>query len=266
MAKKRTAVETKLWRASKPEPRPQGFYPRYGKRIFDCASAAAGLIVLSPVFLGVAAAVAIASLRRAEPGPVFFPQRRAGKNGRPFSLIKFRTMAPAPTPDGGGPAITVAGDARITPLGALLRRWKIDELPQLWNVCKGDISLVGPRPELEAFVTDYTAEQRRVLRVRPGITDLASIAYRDEAELLAEHENPQEWYRRVVLPHKLVLGLDYIETISFSGDVALILKTLGAVFFGRGGPASHAGQVTRGGELRQSVQARAGGVVAGGTK
>jgi len=264
MAKKRTAVETKLWLASEPEPHPQGFYPRYGKRIFDCASAAAGLIVLSPVFLGVAAAVAIASLGRAEPGSVFFSQRRVGKNGRPFSLIKFRTMAPAS--DGGGSAITVAGDARITPLGALLRRWKLDELPQLWNALKGDISLVGPRPELQGFVAGYTLEQRRVLRVRPGITDLASIAYRDEAELLAEHENPQEWYRRVVLPHKLVLGLDYIETISFSGDVALILKTLGAVFFGRGGPASHAGQVTRGGELRQSVQARAGGVVAGGTK
>ncbi len=204
------------------------FYQRYGKRIFDCAAATAGLMVLSPVFLTVSAAVAMSSLGEAEPGPVFFSQRRAGKNGQPFSLIKFRTMAL--TPAGAEPSITVAGDPRITPLGAVLRRWKIDELPQLWNVWKGDISLVGPRPELESFVADYAAEQRPVLRVRPGMTDPASIAYRHEAEMLAEHENPQEWYRRVVLPHKLALNLDYIRNVSFSGDVALILKTLAAVF------------------------------------
>jgi len=204
------------------------FYQPYGKRIFDCAAATAGLMVLSPILLAVSAAVAMASRGEAEPGPVFFSQRRAGKNGQPFSLIKFRTMAL--TPAGAKACITVAGDARITPLGAVLRRWKIDELPQLWNVWKGDISLVGPRPELESFVAGYTAEQRPVLRVRPGITDPASIAYRDEAEMLAEHENPQEWYRRVVLPHKLALNLDYVRNISFSVDVALILKTLAAVF------------------------------------
>ncbi len=271
MTKIETAIEPELLRANEPRFRGEGFYPRYGKRIFDCASAAVGFIVLSPVFIAVSAAVAIASLASAEPGPVFFSQRRVGKNGRPFSLIKFRTMAPAPSPGGGrGEAsITVAGDARITPLGALLRRWKIDELPQLWNVWKGDLSLVGPRPELDAFVADYTAEQRCVLRVRPGITDLASIAYRDEAELLAEHENPQEWYRRVVLPHKLALSLDYIENISFSGDVALILKTLGAVFFRRSERVRHAGQVSRGGGVRrdgQGGQARAGEVVPGSAK
>ncbi|MGA8100640.1 MAG: sugar transferase [Candidatus Acidiferrales bacterium] len=264
MTKKETAIESKRWRAGEQQPRAEGFYPRYGKRIFDCASAAAGLMVLSPVLLGVSAAVASASLASAEPGPVFFFQRRVGKNGRPFSLIKFRTMAAAP--DGGEASITVAGDARITPLGALLRRWKIDELPQLWNVWKGDLSLVGPRPELEDFVADYTLEQRRVLRVRPGITDLASIAYRDEAEMLAEHANPQEWYRRVVLPHKLALNLDYIESISFSGDVALILKTLGAVFLGRGERAGHAGQVSPGGQARQSGPARASGILSGSAK
>src|ERR1700677_5080295 len=159
MIKTGTAIEPELWRASEFRSRAEGFYPRYAKRFFDCAGATAGLIALSPIFLGISAAVAIASLASAEPGPVFFSQRRVGKNGRPFSLIKFRTMAPAP--DRGEASVTVAGDARVTPLGALLRRWKIDELPQLWNVWKGDISLVGPRPELEGFVAEYTAEQRR---------------------------------------------------------------------------------------------------------
>ncbi len=264
MTKTATAVEPKPWRATEQEPRAKGFYPRYGKRIFDCASSAAGLIVLSPVLLGLSAAVAVASLASAEPGPVFFSQRRVGKGGRPFSLIKFRTMSPAP--GGGEASITVAGDSRITPVGAFLRRWKIDELPQLWNVWKGDLSLVGPRPELEGFVADYTLEQRQVLRIRPGITDPASIAYRDEAEMLAEQENPQEWYRRVVLPHKLALNLDYIENISFSSDVALILKTLSAVFLRRGERPGHAGQVLRGQRIRQSGQAREGGIVPGSAK
>jgi lipopolysaccharide/colanic/teichoic acid biosynthesis glycosyltransferase len=230
-------------RPSTVEPREDGFYRRYGKRIFDVAGAAAGLIVLFPVFLAVGAAVAIASLGKAGRGPVFFSQRRVGKNRRPFALIKFRTMAPAPA--GGEASIAVTGDVRITTLGALLRRWKIDEMPQLWNVCRGQMSLVGPRPELEEFVAGYTAEQRPVLRVRPGITDLASIAYRHEAELLAEHENPQEWYRQVVLPHKLALNLRYIQDISFSGDVALILKTLGVVFSG------HSQRVRRSGRTRR---------------
>jgi len=226
MTEKRAELGDTLWieRAV----RARGLYARYGKRIFDGVGAAAGLIVLSPVFVGVALAIAISSFSTRQRGAGFFSQRRIGRNGRPFSLIKFRTMAH--TADGGGPAITVAGDARITSLGAVLRRWKVDELPQLWNVLKGEMSLVGPRPELESFVREYTLEQRRVLGVRPGITDPASIAYRDEEELLAKQEDARGWYRRVVLPHKLALNLDYIEDISFSGDVALIAKTMRAVF------------------------------------
>jgi lipopolysaccharide/colanic/teichoic acid biosynthesis glycosyltransferase len=265
MTKTAIAVQPKLGHAGKPAPRANRFYPRYGKRIFDCASSVAGLIALSPVLLGVSAAVALVSLASAEPGPVFFSQRRVGKDGRPFSLIKFRTMALA-GPGRGTASVTVAGDARISLLGAFLRRWKIDELPQLWNVWKGDISLVGPRPELEGFVADYTAEQRQVLRIRPGITDPASIAYRDEAEMLAEQENPQEWYRRVVLPHKLALNLDYIENISFSGDLALILKTLSAVFLRRSERASQAGPVWGDQRVGRSEEAREDGILPGSAK
>lgn len=143
-----------------------------------------------------------------------------------FLLVKFRSMC-----GGGdsGPLITVASDPRITSVGAILRKFKIDELPQLWNVLKGEMSLVGPRPEVERYVAEYTHQQRRVLEVRPGITDPASIAYRHEEKLLAVHPDPEGFYRTTVLPHKLSLNLEYIENISFRRDVSLILKTLRSI-------------------------------------
>lgn len=135
--------------------------------------------------------------------------------------------------DKHGPIITARGDSRITSLGRILRVIKLDELPQLWNVLKGEMSLVGPRPEVPLYVNSYTEEQKKVLTVRPGITDLSSIAYRDEEELLARQVNPRTYYLEVVLPHKLSLNAEYIRDISLKNDLSLITKTLFQLFFNR---------------------------------
>jgi lipopolysaccharide/colanic/teichoic acid biosynthesis glycosyltransferase len=132
--------------------------------------------------------------------------------------------------DKKGPHITSSGDSRVTRVGAVLRKFKIDEFPQLWNVLKGEMSLVGPRPELPRYVANYNEEQRSVLCVRPGITDLASIRYRHEEEVLAKSANPEEFYRTVVLPHKLALNLNYIAKMSFLFDLKLIIQTLRCLF------------------------------------
>lgn len=198
---------------------PPSFYKRYGKRLVDAAASFAGLVLLSPVWLVVGVLIKCTS-----PGPIFFRQQRIGRHGKVFRILKFRSMAPDADKNGG--AITAAGDARITRLGTLLRKFKIDELPQLWNVLTGEMSLVGPRPELPQYVSNYTPEQRLVLCVRPGITDMASIRYRCEEAILARHENPQQFYRNVVLPDKLRLNIQCIRSTSLSGDIKLIMQTL----------------------------------------
>lgn len=197
------------------------FYQRAGKRILDVSCAIAGLVLLAPFFLMIAALLKLTPSRS-----VLFRQPRVGRRGRIFLLVKFRSMC-----GGGdsGPLITVASDPRITSVGAILRKFKIDELPQLWNVLKGEMSLVGPRPEVERYVAEYTHEQRRVLEVRPGITDPAAIAYRHEEKLLSRQPDPEGFYRTIVLPHKLFLNLEYVENISFRRDVLLILKTLRSI-------------------------------------
>lgn len=199
------------------------FYQRTGKRILDLSGAVFGLIALAP-FLGV---VALA-IKATSSGPVFFPQMRIGKNGQPFQLVKFRSMVQ--TFDPGAPSITVRGDSRITHLGTWLRRTKIDELPQLWNVIKGDMSLVGPRPEVENYVKYYSVEEREVLRVRPGITDPASIAFRHEEVILAQHANPEQYYRSKLLHDKLTLNLVYIDRMSLFTDLQLLLSTIRSLF------------------------------------
>lgn len=198
---------------------PPSFYKRYGKRLVDAAASFAGLVLLSPVWFVVGVLVKCTS-----PGPILFRQERIGRDGKVFRILKFRSMVVDADKKGGG--ITVAGDARVTRLGTLLREFKIDELPQLWNVLTGEMSLVGPRPELPQYVSNYTPEQRLVLCVRPGITDIASIRYRHEEAILAQHENPQQFYRNVVLPEKLKLNIRYIRSISLSGDITLIMQTL----------------------------------------
>ena len=196
----------------------RSFYREHGKRVFDFVCAGLGLLLLSPVLLVVALAVKCSSR-----GPVFFTHQRVGKNGKTFLLWKFRSMVAGA--DQIGPEITCSGDDRVTPIGRYLRKWKLDELPQLWNVVRGDMSLVGPRPETLSHVQDYTPEQREVLSVRPGITDLAAIAYRHEEELLATAKDAGEYYRQVVLPHKLSLNREYIANLSLGFDLKLIFRT-----------------------------------------
>jgi lipopolysaccharide/colanic/teichoic acid biosynthesis glycosyltransferase len=179
--------------------------------------AAAGLICLLPVFAGLALAVIVDN-----GPPVFFRQTRVGKNGRPFRIWKFRTMRVGSL----GSVITAAGDGRITRVGAVLRRWKLDELPQLFNVLTGDMSLVGPRPEVAEYVRLEEPLWQAVLQVRPGITDLASLLYRNEEELLGAADDPNAFYRASVLPAKLFLNLAYLRSRCFRLDLRLILLTI----------------------------------------
>ncbi len=195
------------------------FYLRTGKRLVDIFLSIAGLVFLSPLFLALAALVKITS-----PGRVLYRQQRVGKDGCVFAIVKFRSMFQ----DHGenGPTVTSARDPRITPLGRWLRYLKLDELPQLWNVLVGDMSIVGPRPELPSYVAAYNACQKRVLAVRPGLTDDASLAFRWEEELLSQSHDPEQFYRDVVLPRKLELSLEYVAKASLARDFSLIVRTL----------------------------------------
>lgn len=188
------------------------------KRTFDFLVALGGTIVLLPIFAVIALWIELDS-----PGSILFAQTRIGKWGRPFKIYKFRTMVT--NAETLGKQITTAGDSRITRSGQFLRKYKLDELPQLLNVLKGDMSLVGPRPEVPRYVDLYTIEQRRVLNVRPGITDLASLEFRNENDILARVENPEDVYIQDIMPRKLNLNLQYIACSSFFFDINLVFKT-----------------------------------------
>lgn len=192
------------------------------RRWFDIAASLLGLAALSPLFILVGLWIKIDSS-----GPVFYRATRVGKDGQLFRLYKFRSMVTGA--DRQGPGITVTGDARVTRAGRALRRTKIDELPQLINVLKGEMSLVGPRPEDPRYVVLYTPEQRRVLAVRPGITSAASLTYRHEEQLLAG-EDWEAIYREQVLPAKLAIDLDYLAQRTFVSDLKLICQTIIALF------------------------------------
>ncbi len=192
------------------------------KRTFDLLAAGVGLLLLSPLFVVVALAIKLDSQ-----GPVFFRQARVGRGGRTFRIVKFRTMRERAEEAGG--QLTVAGDPRVTRVGALLRKSKVDELPQLFNVVVGDMSLVGPRPEVPRYVAHYDARQRRVLDVRPGITDPASIAYRDENDLLDAATDPEAVYLDEIMPAKLEMNLAYLQRRSLAGDIAIIFRTFGRI-------------------------------------
>jgi lipopolysaccharide/colanic/teichoic acid biosynthesis glycosyltransferase len=189
-----------------------GFY-----RLFDMTCSAAALLLMLPVLL----VVAVLIFWKDGP-PILFSQTRIGRRGRPFRIWKFRTMRPGSR----GSAITAAGDARVTGIGATLRRLKLDELPQLFNVLKGDMSLVGPRPEVPEYVQLETPIWQAVLAVRPGVTDLASLLYRDEEKLLGKSGDPVALYRDSVLPAKLVLNLRYLRSKSFWRDLRLLHLTI----------------------------------------
>jgi len=194
------------------------------KRLFDLVFSLTGLLLLSPVLLLIAILIKLDS-----PGPVFFRQVRVGRGNVPFRIHKFRTMQSAI--DTSGLQLTVGADPRITRTGRWLRKYKLDELPQLIDVLQGSMSLVGPRPEVPKYVEYYSREQKDiVLSVRPGITDNASIEYRDENDILAESDNPEQDYIEKILPVKLGYYLRYVAERSMIGDIAIILRTVRAIF------------------------------------
>jgi lipopolysaccharide/colanic/teichoic acid biosynthesis glycosyltransferase len=189
------------------------------KRAFDLLLAGLGLLVLSPAFIVAAIAIKLDSR-----GPVFFLQERMGRNFRPFRIYKFRTMVADADRQGG--QLTVGSDPRVTRVGRWLRQTKIDELPQLINVLLGDMSLVGPRPEVPRYVEMYRDEYAPVLSVRPGLTDPASVKYRDEASILAASRDPEQEYVHRILPDKIALARDYVARATFSSDLIVLTRTL----------------------------------------
>jgi lipopolysaccharide/colanic/teichoic acid biosynthesis glycosyltransferase len=189
------------------------------KRLFDIVASAIGLLVLWPVFLVIAVLIKLE-----DGGPVFYRQERIGYKGRPFKIWKFRTMVV--NADKLGKPLTVGRDPRITRVGYWLRKFKLDELPQLLNVLLGEMSLVGPRPEVPQYVALYTPEQRKVLDLVPGITDPASIKFANEAELLAEASNPEKFYIEHIMPTKIRLNMEYASHATLWSDILVILKTL----------------------------------------
>lgn len=192
------------------------------KRIFDIISSLVGLTMGLPFFILIAFLIGIDSK-----GGVFFIQQRVGKDNRDFSLFKFRTMRSDSEKSG---QITIGGrDPRITKIGYLLRKFKLDEFPQLLNVILGHMSIIGPRPEVRKYVDMYSKEQLKVLSVRPGLSDFASIEYINENELLGKSDNPEKTYIEEIMPTKLQLNLTYIEQKSFGTDIKLIFKTIGKI-------------------------------------
>jgi lipopolysaccharide/colanic/teichoic acid biosynthesis glycosyltransferase len=193
------------------------------KRSFDVIAALVGLILLSPLLLLVALLIKLDS-----PGPALFRQERIGKGFHPFRIYKFRTMVHDAARRGG--TITFGSDPRITRLGWVLRKTKIDEVPQLFNVLRGDMSFVGPRPEVRPYVELFREDYEEILQVVPGITDLASVQYRDEAEVLGRFADPEAAYIRHILPDKIKLAKEYIRRSSFIFDITLILRTFLKLF------------------------------------
>lgn len=194
----------------------------YMKRLFDIVASGLGLIVLSPLFL-----VLAIWIKRDSKGPVFYRQVRVGLNNKDFRIFKFRSMRVGADK---GSLVTIGGrDPRVTRSGYWIRKFKLDELPQLINVFVGDMSLVGPRPEVRHYVDYYTPEQMHVLDVRPGITDPASIKFRNENELMEKAEDPEKYYIEVIMQEKIRLYLEYVNHHSFLGDIGLIFKTFWAI-------------------------------------
>jgi lipopolysaccharide/colanic/teichoic acid biosynthesis glycosyltransferase len=189
------------------------------KRTFDMLVAVIGLFFLFPLFIVAAALIKVDSH-----GPVFFRQERIGRDFRPFLIYKFRTMVENAAQIGS--VITYGGDPRITRIGRFLRKTKIDELPQIINVLKGEMSFVGPRPEVRKYVELFPEDYQEILKIRPGITDLASLKYQDEAELLGTSASPEEDYVKRILPDKLKLAKDYVQCSSLTFDIGLMLKTV----------------------------------------
>ena len=194
-------------------------YKKFGKRVFDIIASIIGIILLLPVFVIIGLWVKLSSK-----GSIFFVQKRVGKDFKEFNLYKFRSMVVGA--ESKGPGVTSKDDARITKVGRFIRSTKIDELPQLFNVLKGDMSLVGPRPELKKFVDAKKEEYKKVLSIKPGITDNAAIEFRDEENIMSRYEDKEKAYIDIVLPQKIKFYYKYLDNVSFTNDIKLILKTL----------------------------------------
>lgn len=189
------------------------------KRLFDITASFFGILILSPLFIFISLWVGLSSK-----GGVFYKQIRVGKNNKDFKLYKFRSMRVNSDKQG---LLTVGSkDSRITKAGYFIRKYKIDELPQLFNVLKGDMSFVGPRPEVRRYVDLYSEEQMKVLSVRPGITDPASIKYRNENDILSSESNPEQYYIQHIMPDKLKINIDYINNRTFVKDIKIIFQTI----------------------------------------
>jgi lipopolysaccharide/colanic/teichoic acid biosynthesis glycosyltransferase len=190
------------------------------KRAFDIIASIVGLILLFPVFIIIAVFIKIKT-----PGPVLFTQVRAGRQGKPFTIYKFRTMVV----NHGGSTISVKGERRITPLGAVLRKYKLDELPELWNILKGNMSFVGPRPDIPEYASRLTGPEKKILELRPGLTGPATLLYANEEDLLTSVSDPQKYNDEVLWPDKVKINLNYYYNNNFIGDILIILRTI----FGR---------------------------------
>ena len=188
------------------------------KYIFDRMAALLGLLLIWWLLIVVAVLIKV----KMPGGPALFRQTRIGRRGKPFTIFKFRTM----TVGHGGSSVSVAGESRITPLGAVLRKYKIDELPELWNVLVGDMSFVGPRPDVPGYADRLQGDDREVLELRPGITGPASLKYRNEEELLAAVDNPQEYNDTVIYPDKVRINRYYLHNYSFVSDIKMIVCTV----------------------------------------
>jgi lipopolysaccharide/colanic/teichoic acid biosynthesis glycosyltransferase len=188
------------------------------KRVFDFTGAMIGLLILSPAYLLIGLLIRI----KMPGGPVIFSQKRVGKNGEFFTMVKFCTMSV----DHGGNSISVKGESRITALGRVLRKYKLDELPGLWNILAGDMSFVGPRPDVPGYADKLTGPDRRLLDIRPGLTGPATLKYADEEEILAKQNDPVRFNDEVIFPDKVRINLNYIDNWSFRLDIKIILRTL----------------------------------------
>ncbi len=188
------------------------------KYIFDRAMSLIGLLVLWPILLVVMILIKI----KMPDGPAIFKQRRVGLNGHLFTMYKFRTM----TVNHGGSSVSVAGESRITPLGQVLRKYKLDELPELWNVLIADMSFVGPRPDVPGYADVLKGSDRDILKLRPGITGPASLKYANEEEILAKVANPQQYNDEVIFPDKVRINLEYYKNHTLAGDIKLIFATI----------------------------------------
>jgi lipopolysaccharide/colanic/teichoic acid biosynthesis glycosyltransferase len=207
------------------------------KRTLDVIASATLLLVTAPLIVAIAIAIKVAT-----PGPIFYRGSRVGRHGCEFHMLKFRTMVVGA--DRAGASSTADDDVRLTPVGRVLRRFKLDELPQLWNVLVGDMSLVGPRPQVPWAVERYSDDEKILLTVRPGITDPASLYFSNEGEILRGHQDPERAYFELIHPEKMRRSIEYVKTRSFIGDVKIIASTAGTVFGWRPAGRQHEGPDT----------------------